>query len=158
MTPTFNNTIDVLAQAYQDDAIIKGNCCACVVGNLVASALGIHVDVSPNANFAVDAATWPGEEHIPQWNDIFYSTADGEQHIFPDAYRYEAKKQVDATGYTWQQLAQLEKAFESAMPGDGPEPVFLGLLAAIDALAAIHSVSPEEATQAKQRVVHPYPF
>lgn len=72
-----------------------------------------------------------------------------------DNYKGLAKKQIDATGYRWQDLARIEFAFETAYVGgfyDGPEAeqgMYAGLMAVVDVLAEIHGLNLEAATEAK---------
>lgn len=60
------------------------------------------------------------------------------QLIFPENYKGEVKLIIDETGYTWQELAQVERVFESS------EDVEDGLEKVIDLLCSFDKVEPVE--------------
>ena len=140
----FNRTVAVLVKAYQNDTLIHGSCCACAVGNLVAASCGID-DIFDDDEWrkkALGGGFWG-------WAFVF-STFGREQHIYPENYRGPAKFQIDATGYSWQELAKIEHAFETAPKGDNDDDWMLnGLLAVYDVLCEIHEVDKSEVQDAK---------
>ena len=141
----FDRTVAVLVKAYQNDTLIHGSCCACAVGNLVAASCGID-DI-----FDVDE--WNKKalgEGFVGWHFVFITNSNGEQLIVPENYRGPAKFQIDATGYTWQELAKIEYAFETAPKGDNDDDWMLnGLLAVYDVLCEIHEVADGEVQDAQ---------
>lgn len=81
----FNRALKVLVQAFFNDTLAKGNCNKCAVGNIC------------NGNL--------------EWQEVFV-TRFGVQEINPKNYCGDAKYTIDITGYTWQNLSKVEKAFE----------------------------------------------
>jgi hypothetical protein len=74
----------------------------------------------------------------------------------PWAYTGDAKEQIDATGYTWQELARIEYAFERApMSHSREDHVFNGLMAVVDVLCQIHEMDETNKTAAKQLFAKP---
>ena len=136
----YNKTVDILVQAYFNDTLIHGNCASCAVGNIVAHNMGY--------TYTSDKKFW--ECSIPNWYDVFRAY---------QKYEGKAKKQIDSTGYTWQELAKVEKAFESAGKGNsGDDYMFNGLMAVIDVLDIIHENTDEKATtETKKRFVKQQP-
>ena len=100
----FDRTVKILVAAYLNNSLVQSNCHACAVGNLVAANLDIRYDQD---------LKWIGRQVA--WSAVFvtlrYQIA---QNKCPGAYAGEAKAQIDATGYTWQELARIEYAFERA--------------------------------------------
>lgn len=123
----FNKTISILVKAYQNDTLEHGICSACAVGNLC------------NGSGA--------------WSHVFY-TCTGGQIIKRGNYFGWIKETIDATGYTWQELAKIEYSFETAKKGSTHEEWnFNGLMAVCDALMKIHEATPEETESAKLQFV-----
>lgn len=146
---TFDNTVGILVKAYLEGTLLKGHCYACAVGNICAAALGkqvVGVVRSENSD-AIDA-NWSGSGHYAMWRYVFM-TRFGKQDCNEDAYESLAKQEIDATGYTWQQLARIEYAFETAGKGFNEAAEFAGLMAVVDVLADIHGVDLTTTTAAK---------
>lgn len=143
MTPSFENTVSILVKAYLNDTLRHENCAACAVGNLIAHSLGAEVGI----------VTWVlGEEEIePAWQNVFCTNPMFPQRISPERYLAEAKYQIDATGYSWQDLAKIEASFESITKRE--DRMFLGLMAVVDILAEIHQVDLSTAQAAKELFV-----
>lgn len=148
MKATFENSVNVLVKAYFDNTLAHSYCCACAVGNLVANAIDDKpsMDYLERFNFKSGLAT--------SWPYVFVTGASTRrQRISVDRYIGEAKRQIDATGYSVEQLAKIEKAFECA-PGFycaaqqsaaharcfDETWMFNGLMAVVDVLAEIHGV------------------
>lgn len=139
----FNETIDILVKAYLNDTLIHNRCSACAVGNIVAQK-------KYNSSLIPEYQLWSAESNFRDsigWQSVFCSTMDenGEydQDFFPMNYKGLAKEQIDATGYTWQELAQIEAAFEGLEFDDEyytntDAYVFNGLMAVVDTLCKIH--------------------
>lgn len=142
MRPTFNQTVDVLVKAYLNNTLMHGNCAACAVGNIIASSIGAEVKADEYAWFR------KGVEISPIWDEVFCSNSPGSQEIYPSEYKGWVKRQIDASGYSWQDLAAIEKAFELNHPCTLEEwtediedkAMFNGLMAVVDVLADIHGV------------------
>ena len=160
MRPTFEHTVDVLVKAYMNDTLRHGYCPACAVGNMIANSMGIEIVKEDGYG----GLCWQGA--VPQWDNVFYTGAHpdevGAQEMDLDSYQGEAKKQIDSTGYTVDELAQIEKAFESKNPTyfhesdtefDRDEWMFRGLMAVVDVLAEIHNVDLSTKESAKLQFV-----
>jgi hypothetical protein len=125
----FNHTVNVLVNAYMNDKLQHGICDACAVGNIVMA-----------------CCNKPGRIDLCNgWPTVFVTGGNHQQKRMPIFYEGEAKRQIDATGYTWQELARIEKAFEfhdtdSFDPEDADEAMFNGLMAVVDVLADIHGI------------------
>lgn len=150
----FHKTVNILVQAYLNNSLIHCDCSACMVGNLVASNMGIKMSVAENY-FNIIGAEWIGEE--PHWHKVFYTQPDTKKQIFKKtSYRGKAKKQIESTGYSLKELAKMEYVFETA-PGfkttnydpQDEEWMFNGLMAVIDVLCDIHEMNDEAKQEAK---------
>lgn len=108
-TERFNRAISALVKGYMKNTLAKGSCYACAVGNMIAHSLGKEV-VNEDYNYS-----WDRQKTISTyWTMVFNTNLEGEQLIKPDAYiKYTpAKKEIDSTGYSFEELAQVELAFE----------------------------------------------
>jgi hypothetical protein len=107
--------------------------------------------IAANLNIKYDQhLKWIGRQVA--WKEVFVTFRFQIAQIKrPWAYTGEAKVQIDATGYTWQELARIEYAFERApMSYTREEHVFNGLMAVIDVLSQIHEVNETTKTAVKQ--------
>jgi hypothetical protein len=137
----FNHTINVLVKAYLNDTLQHGDCAACAVGNIVADSSCLKMEKHDGELY------W--SKGWPTWQVVF-STSFSNQKIRPHNYINDAKAQIDSTGYTWQELARIEFAFESAAVGESDDDyMFNGLMAVVDVLAEIHNINLEEIKEAK---------
>lgn len=139
--PLFNRTLSVLVKAYREDTLVHGNCAACAVGNVIAAAMGLTITKSYGAYM------WPNG-HRALWKYVFMTDNRIGQIQRPFNYVGRIKEQIDSTGYTWRELADIEYAFEAAPRGNGEynsdQHQLNGLLAVYDALCDIHAVSERE--------------
>lgn len=137
----FDNTVKILVNAYLNNSLVHNNCHACAVGNLVAANMSLKY--SKNLK-------WIGEQVA--WSTVFVTLRfQIAQMRRPWAYTGKAKQQIDATGYTWQELAQVEYAFERAPTGNSREErMFNGLMAVIDVLCEIHKINEEVKVATKE--------
>ncbi len=147
----FNHTVNVLVKAYLNDTLAHGYCTACAVGNMVADAMGYEFGY----NDYTDSLTWLNDgKTLPNpisagWGKVFFTNC-GSQHFLLREYEGEAKRQIDSTGYSPEELAKIERAFEYDTDDDTrDERMFNGLMAVVDVLAEIHNISLEEKQQAK---------
>lgn len=142
----FDHTVNVLVQAYLKDELAHMVCGACAVGNIVAAAIGTKpkriegVTVFDNVQFEDGTLTlW--------YNTIVCESTSG-------------IGQIMKTGYTVDELRQIEQAFENAPgkpDGDGlfdgkttdPVWMFNGLMAVVDVLAEIHGIDLKQREEAK---------
>jgi hypothetical protein len=102
----FDRAIKALVSAFFDETLAKGTCYACAVGNIVAKCIGGKVIKTSNSfTCDIDNTTW---ENV-------FITEMFRQRTCPENYEINAegcKDQIDATGYSWTELAKVEKAFE----------------------------------------------
>lgn len=160
----YDKTVSILEQAYLKNELVHGDCMACAVGNLVKhSGLDcyktkeeLQVAIDKGAIYVKDL----DKPFLPMWKQVFYTTGNalweaifGEkspkhQKTNPDNYRGVIKQLIDATGYTWQELAKIEFAFETANEGNSEdEYMFNGLSSVIDTLDKIHENTDEVITK-----------
>lgn len=146
----FNETIGILVDAYFKGTLEHMDCAACAVGNIIASKLGCHIDYDPDQKTTM---WFRGTTRLePIWPRLFFTPRpQGKQRKWPKRYRGTIAKQVDASGYSWQELARIERAFESVSP-EGittDEWNFNGLMAVVDVLADIHAIELDAKESAK---------
>lgn len=128
----FEHTIGVLVKAYFEGTLEHGNCAACAVGNIV-GACGFPQDVP--------AYMWDDCPTALHWKKVFYTSDWGRQVINKNGYTHHAKTVIDATGYSWEELARIEFAFETAPKGESSDDwMFNGLMAVVEVLAEIHNI------------------
>lgn len=144
----FNDAISALIKGYIHGTLAKGTCSACAVGNIVAKGIGCDIVVSHN-----DVFHWSNEE-CPLWPMVFV-TGSLQQFIHPENYVSDAKREIDSTGYTWQELARVEKAFEKntkisfgiykdVTPEEIDRDQLNGLYAVVDVLCEIEGIKEAE--------------
>lgn len=143
----YENSVNVLLDAYNNGKLLHGNCTACAVGNLVADACNISYDFDTEDIF-----------YRPVWSEVF-STDQVIQDFFLPMYKGEAKHQIDSTGYTLDELAKIEYAFESAIGFSEKgydhwvyhrnikQGQFIGLVSVLKILKEIHEVKEEIHTE-----------
>ena len=142
----FKHTTDVLFSAYFTNTLKHGDFCGCAVGNLIAAAMSIKV--VPEITIEHDglfgsALGWESWE--PLWDRVFFTGACDIQEINMEEYVDFAKMQIDATGYSVEQLAKIEHAFETAKEGENDEDfMFNGLTAVLDVLKHIHQATDDD--------------
>lgn len=142
MTTRFENALRKLIHAFFNDELKKGECSACAVGNMC--------------------------DGSSDWSKVF-CTRQYDQILQPSNYKNIVmlvycvgapkaaypKKVIDATGYTWRELAKVENAFERHTKIWGEtyptytkdkimEDQFKGLCAVIDVLCEIEGYDSEE--------------
>ena len=137
----YDKTVKILVNAYLDNSLVQGNCYACAVGNIVAANLNIKYDQD---------LKWIGPPVA--WSQVFvtlsYKIAQVKR---PWAYTGQAQEQINATGYTWPELARLEYAFERAPKGKTKEErMFNGLMAVVDVLTQIHELDEQTKVATKK--------
>jgi len=147
----FDEAIKALVKGYFEESLIRGSCAACAVGNIIANAMNEDIIVTKGVTGSVkDYGTWKGGFNILEsWFTVFGSRGMfGEQYILESNYRGVPREQIDSTGYSYKELARVEKAFESK-----GEDMFTGLMAVVDVLCEIEGKSQEEAKEYKEMFV-----
>jgi hypothetical protein len=151
----FNHTINILVQAYVNNTLKKGDCRACAVGNILGtprwSALFVTCSLEDGGKRQITAL--PGCVLINWANRIIQVPicALTEQ----DAKRIEeAREAIIASGYTIEELARVENAFELAPEGNNrDEAMFNGLMAVVDVLADIHGIDLKQKEETRKLFV-----
>jgi len=124
----FNNAISALVKGFFNETLSKGSCTACAVGNICGG----------DASLA----------------NVFM-TAWGQQDFYPHAYNGMTKDVIDATGYSWKDLAKVELAFETSSliyGGDYHKHTkeeimqdqYNGLMSVVEVLCKIEGIDTEE--------------
>lgn len=125
----FQKSISILINAYMNDTIDFDTTQGCYVGNLVAGWLNIAV------KRVGSLITWKNSNSA--WFDVCHFGV-----VDYDNYIGESKRQIDATGYTPEQLCKIESAGMNARYSrNHDEYIFNGLMAVVDMLCDIHEVA-----------------
>ncbi len=158
----YNKTVDILVQAYFNDTLEHGNYCGCAVGNIIAANCGIDLVKSGGAFSEVHPKKIPDfsynkdSRHLenPLHNGIWYDFKDKNK-----ALNDVVSKQVQMTGYSWEELLLIERAFEGVWNyTTDDERMFSGLMAVIECLDKIHENNDTAITQtSKLKFTKPEP-
>ena len=153
----YNKTVDILVQAYFNDTLISGVCEACAVGNLIASNNGYKIEILNGEAQWFNKGNYPLE---PTWKSVFVSNATEyfwglfrsvQQDVNLRNYTGGTRKEIDSTGYTVQELALIERAFEKGYRGLG-DRMFNALMSVVNCLDQIHeNTDPVAAEQTKRK-------
>jgi len=99
MNNRLKNSIEILQRAYIEEKLEAGDCDACAVGNLVA------------------ASNYEGKSM--DWRFVFCTNKGGEQYFYDydkeEVYYIRGLHAIEATGYSIEELAKIEHAFETAI-------------------------------------------
>jgi hypothetical protein len=110
MTARFEKAYNALYNAFMNDTLAKGTCAACAVGNIVADAIGGKILFNSSRD------SWECDLENGWWGDMFVTTHSFKQRIVTIKRNPEVKslrKRIyTLTGYKWNELAKVEKAFE----------------------------------------------
>lgn len=105
----FDRTIQALVTAFFQGTLVKGDCRACAVGNIVAHCnqikLNVHKILKDPVNY---------NKQIGEWRKVFVTDEDGFQKTRPENYEGLSRIIIDSTGYQWMELAKIENAFEKS--------------------------------------------
>lgn len=141
----FNYTVNVLVQAFLNDELEHKRCTACAVGNIVADALKVKPRRYENCLTTIESNLLFTDGSYAVWPKLF-CTAGRQQRTYGgtelnDFSNQDALDQIAKTGYSVDELAKIEFAFETAPTSPGKEVrMFEGLMAVVDVLAEIHEV------------------
>jgi len=156
----YEKTVSILVDAYFNDTLEHGNCYACAVGNIIAA----------NCGYSYESDPLPSEMRINTgmgilyWDALIPITENLTRPITAKRVTEIIKKpqlsirqeyQLLKTGYSFNELCSIEKAFEDVVDiGSTDEYMFNGLMAVIEALDIIHENTDETVTYtAKKRFV-----
>jgi len=148
MTERFEKAYNALYNAFMDNTLAKGSCKACAVGNIVSDAMGGKV-------YKDEYGGWDCDVYNDWWGEMFCTSSNGQiitkasEHKDIPKYR---KHILKLTGYKWNELAEVEKAFENnaKIPYDFyfdytekeiMEDQFNGLMAVMDVLIKLDEVN-----------------
>ena len=123
----FDRAIKALVKGYINNTLKPAKCTACAVGNIIAECN--NYTISENLEW-IDSED---KQQYPEWINVF-CTFFCLQTIKKENYIYNAKKEIDSTGYTWQELAKVEAMFERTK-GD----IFNKLMAVVEVLCEIEN-------------------
>lgn len=128
----FNHSVNVLVNAYLNDTLKHEDCSACVVGNLCGgSTLWKFLFMTYNGEQKAYLDT-PQKELFLE-SILAHHFVTSEEELLQRAI-----KVCESTGYTVDELAKIEYAFETcSQVGD---KMFNGLMAVVDVLADIHKI------------------
>jgi len=164
----FHKSISVLVAGYFNGTLAHGSCYACAVGNLVAHGLGCKI-IDDGERLTIHSRyRWTNDEPYPGsdggdvnkygWGAAFATSIDGwtgrkKQDVNIEALSGErVQSHIKATGYEWQDLARIEKAFESA-DRRRKDVMFNGLMKVVDVLCEIHGMNETEKEESKAMFV-----
>lgn len=151
MTQRFEKAYNALLNAFMNDTLAKGSCKACAVGNIIADAMGGEVVSFKN----VDSIDYSCSVNNVWWSDVFVTT-DRVQKISTTKTRPYTKgfrkRMFILTGYKWNELTQVEKAFEEntnigfwrynkCTEKEIMEDQFNGLMAVMDVLIKLDDIA-----------------
>jgi hypothetical protein len=161
----FNHTVNVLVKAFFEETLVHANCYACAVGNIVADSIGTKVVKVRNELHDI---TWENREPYPAlggtfepgWGAVFSTSDDWDDYTdkstkvqsIDEKYLLSsprARFHIDSTGYTWQELARIEFAFENVKGSTETKRMFKGLMKVVDVLADIHGIDLKAKEEAK---------
>jgi hypothetical protein len=156
MTQRFEKAYNALYNAFMNDSLAKGSCSACAVGNIVAAAQGDKVFQTKTNQFGFRHFECSGNN---SWWSYLFVTSDGAQERFKygDNYGlfpledYEIKL-TELTGYTVDQMAEIEFVFETSTKipyteydyhnqQEIMEDQFAGLMAVMDVLIKFDEIT-----------------
>lgn len=165
MTQRFEKAYNALYNAFMNDTLAKGTCTACAVGNIVADAMGAEVYSQEDD---MNSITFHCSNDNHWWQKMFVTDSHGQTitKISEDSKVKQLRKNIlNLTGYTWRELAKVEKAFEEnteilfndyleSTPQQIMEDQFNGLMAVMDVLIKLDEV--KEGNSYKETFKHKF--
>jgi hypothetical protein len=152
----YHKTVDILVQAYFNDTLQHGNCYACAVGNMIAGNMGkrfVKGEYVKGSNREL-YFIWDGNAPVYYGDGDDYRTTLTCKISWPiskNLTEYQTQ-QLISTGYSFDELTEIEKSFEGADKGlDNDEWMFNGLMDVIDVLDIIHENKDEATTKSSKK-------
>lgn len=140
----YNKSVDILVNAYMNDTLQHHNCYACAVGNIISASLGINIIKNKHTHCLQDLF-WEGYNpygtkgsKFPQWYSAIINRSSS-------INKEEVEREVNSTGYSFEELVRIERAFERASQEE--DFMFNSLMAVIDVLDIIHENTDVEVTK-----------
>lgn len=112
MTKRFEFAYNALVQAFFDGTLAKGTCTACAVGNMVAAANDFSIERIETE----DEIMFECDYTVEQWSNLFFTTSQRQWrrgHATKDEDVKIALSLIEKTGYSEDELAKIEFAFET---------------------------------------------
>lgn len=155
-TATFEHSVNVLLKAYLNDTLEHGKCSACAVGNMLGTERWSHyfVTASNEEGEFTQHKHKEGFVYGINWFGLITCIPFDDLPLDVKPKAIEGKEAIKNSGYSIENLQEIEFAFETA-PMDNSEDdyMFNGLMAVIDVLAQIHKVDLTTVKEAKELFV-----
>ena len=110
MTGRIERAIDVFLDAINKGTLAKGSCSACAVGNLVAHGMGM--EIHPIHLLCVDEKGCNISN--THWALLFLTAGKQQTILRHHAKELDVMKNIEATEFSWEELAKIEFAFETS--------------------------------------------
>jgi len=158
----FNHSVNVLVRAYMNDTLEHNNCYACAVGNLVADAYGYtYTDAvdggcrKKKALLQNNGRYFDRDKSGINVGADWYNLIDFIDFIDPNPQDPKGLKEIEKTGYSFEEVKAIENAFESVSEYNKSEDQYMldGLMAVVDVLADIHGIDITAKEEAKKLFV-----
>jgi len=160
----FNRAYNALVKAYFEGTLAKGDCKCCAVGNIVADAEGANLELDDFYNPMCD-------RDVEWWSYLFFTDRLHNQiSRFPHSEKageildhdYLASRLLRLTGYSEQEMAKIEYAFEINTDihidqylyytkVEILEDQYKGLAAVVDVMMELDNMAPDPQYKAKFR-------
>jgi len=113
----FERTVQILTDAYLNKTLVAGNCSACAVGNMIAAACEIPLLKLTNGAVYWDEDKSGGQESTDWYYGIVSSIKHGTPigEILSSFTGSSGYRMIMSTGYTLQDIVDIETAFEAAI-------------------------------------------
>ena len=144
----FDRAVNILVQAFLNDTLEHGSCTRCAVGNLVAACAYPGAREAPGKARGLDYVLPNGQVKRADW---FIMRNGSALWLSPDERRI-AEEQRAALGYSWQQIEDIEQAFEKTSHNE--HAMYDGMMAVVTELSLIHGVDLEQVHRAQELFVH----
>ena len=153
----YRKTVDILLDAYNNGTLISGNCYACAVGNIIAANMGMKITRTRVGAF--NDLHWEGyppygsawnRDSLKNWIVAIYCGC-----VYKERIVGEIKDQIESTGYTAEELADIENNFEHphlVIRESGENLYLRRLKAVLTTLKQIHSVEQVIAEESVERL------
>lgn len=138
----YERSLNILVQAYFNGTLKHAHCGACACGNLIAGNLGAKIYKNGEQSLYLLG----GELIRVKWNEWGSHTYPNE----PDAKPYHLSA-TEITGYSPDELAKIEDAFEGFYLEGEDKDYFPYLLSVVDALDEIHENNDQSITQQSKK-------
>ena len=145
----FDRAVNVLVQAFLNDTLEHGSCTRCAVGNLVGALAYPGAHEAPGKARGIDYVLPNGEIKRADWFSIMRNN--NSPWLTSDEKRI-GEEQRAALGYTWQQIDDIEEAFENTKYNQ--HAMYDGMMAVVTELALIHGIDLEHVHRAQELFVH----